>query len=100
MITQSDINAIESYDTDELEYYSAIQRAINSGMAWSFQGSYGRSMMDAIDAGRCVLGAKPARDYWGNRIPSRDEVQPGTKGSAEYVAEHSGDDWLDLMLAA
>ena len=58
-----------------------------------------RAMMDAIDAGRCMLGTSHARDYWGNRIPSRDEVKEGTKGSVEYVRANSGDDWADLMLS-
>lgn len=99
-LTQADINAIESEDTDSLEYFTAIQRAINSGTAWSFQGSYGRTMMDAIESGFCMLGTASARDYWGNRIPSRDEVKAGTKGSADYVLEHQGSEWLEHMLAA
>jgi len=63
---------------------SALQRLINEG-AWSFEGSTGRLMMAAIEDGRCVLGPNGARDYWGNYIPSRDEVRPGTKGSIEYA---------------
>lgn len=98
--TQADINAIEGEDTDELEYFAAIQRAINSGSAWSFQGSYGRTMMEAIKGGYCVLGTASARDYYGNRIPSRDEVKAGTMGSPDYVLEHQGSDWLEHMLAA
>lgn len=66
----------------------ALQTLINSG-TWGLQGSYGRAMMDAIESGYCALGTEPARDYWGNRIPSRDEVEPGTKGSVEFVEEHS-----------
>ena len=54
MLTLNDINTIESdEDATEEEYFLSIQRAINSG-AWSLQGSYGRAMMDAINAGRCV----------------------------------------------
>lgn len=92
---------IENQDIDnEIEYYTELQKAINSGTAWSFQGSYGRTMMAALEAGYCVLGREPARDYWGNRIPSRDEVKPGTKGSYEYVADRFGDEWADLVAAA
>lgn len=97
MLTLSDINNIEYEDTDELEYYSSIQRAINSLTAWKLQGSYGRAMMDAINAGRCLLGTSPTTDYWGNRIPSRYEVKEGTKGSREYVQECSGADWTAEM---
>ncbi len=97
MLTLNDINTIESdEDVSEEEYFLSIQRAINSG-AWSLQGSYGRTMMDAINAGRCVLGKTRARDYWGNTIPSRDDVKQGTKGSYEFVADAMGTEWADMM---
>lgn len=62
-----------------------LQALINSGMAWRLEGSVGRAAMDAIEAGICVLGEVGHRDYWGNYIPSRHEVQAGTKGSIEYA---------------
>ncbi len=97
MLTLNDINTIESdEDVSEEEYFLSIQRAINSG-AWSLQGSYGRTMMDASNAGRCVLGKTRARDYWGNTIPSRDDVKQGTKGSYEFVADAMGTEWADMM---
>lgn len=100
-LTLHDINVIEEADLEPSaeEYFASIQRAINSGM-WSLQGSYGRTMMDAIEAGRCVLGTTPAKDYWGTFIPARHQVKPGTKGSPEYVANHFGQEWLELMLQA
>lgn len=87
-------------DCDELSYYANMQQLINGGTAWSFQGSYGRSMMDAITEGRCMLGENPARDYYGNRIPSRHEVQEGTKGSRQYVVDAMGEDWAQQLEAA
>lgn len=99
MLTLADINNIETEeDVSDLEYYQSIQRAINAG-AWSFQGSYGRTMMDAIKAGRCLLGTAPARDYWGNVIPSRYQVQEQTMGTGYYVADRCGVDWLNAMEA-
>ena len=65
---------------------TALQRMIDAG-AWSFEESMGRTMMRAIEDGRCVLGPHGARDYWGNYIPFRFEVEPGTMGSVEYAAE-------------
>jgi len=65
---------------------AALQAMIDAG-CWSLQGSMGRAMMAAIEDGRCILGPNGARDYWGNYIPSRTEVEPGTKGSVEYAAE-------------
>lgn len=57
-------------------------------------------MMDAIKAGACMLGKAPARDYYGNRIPSRDEVQEGTKGSYQFVSRANGEEWADMMASA
>jgi len=96
--TIKDINNIETDSdiVDPVDYYTSIQRAINSGM-WSMQGSYGRAMMDAINDGKCLLGLKDARDYWGNTIPSRLHVKEGTKGSWDYVKEKSGKDWANQM---
>jgi hypothetical protein len=91
------VHMIENGADSEAEYFEAVQTAINSLDAWKLQGSYGRTMMDAIESGKCMLGTKPTRDYWGNRIPSRTEVQDGTKGSRSYVVKHSGEEWA-LML--
>lgn len=97
MLSLNDINTIENdQEASELEYYQAIQRAINSG-SWGLQGSYGRTMMDAITSGRCMLGAKEFRDYYGNPIPSRDQVKEGTKGSMQFVIDTMGAEWADQM---
>ena len=97
MFDLADIDNIESNEeVSELEYFKSIQRAINSGM-WGLQGSYGRTMMDAISSGYCLLGKSRARDYYGNVIPSRDDVQEGTKGSISFVEERMGGDWLFEM---
>jgi hypothetical protein len=97
MLTINDINNIEcDEEVSELDYYRSIQRAINSGM-WGLQGSYGRTMMEAINSGRCLLGPNRARDYYGNVIPSRDDVKEGTKGSISYVEDAMGGDWLFEM---
>lgn len=96
----NDINTIECDDDAPIEAEAmAIQRAINSGL-WSLQGSYGRQMMDFLEAGLCMLGERPARDYWGNRIPSRTEVKEGTKGSRQYVAAARGEEWAAMLETA
>lgn len=98
MFNLNDIDNIESNDCNEDEYYVSIQNAINSGM-WGLQGSYGRTMMEAINSGACLLGKSRARDYYGNVIPSRDDVQAGTKGSYDFVADAMGVEWADQMAA-
>ena len=85
-------------DPDEETYFVAVQKAINSG-AWSFPGSYGRTMMGAIEDGRCLLGRRSFEDAYGNRIPARDEIQAGTKGSREFVADAHGEEWAQMMEA-
>jgi hypothetical protein len=97
MMSLKDIEVIEDGTETEQEYYESIQKAINSGYAWKMQGSYGRAMMDAIKSGYCLLGHSQARDYYGNTIPSRDDVEEGTKGSYEYVVRLMGDDWANTM---
>lgn len=97
MFDLNDINTIESDDcTSPEQYYASIQRAINSGM-WGLQGSYGRTMMEAIESGYCLLGRSRAKDYYGNTIPSRDDVQEGTKGSLDYVRDLQGDKWAEFI---
>jgi hypothetical protein len=97
MLTVNDVNNIETdNDCSQLDYYKSIQKAINDG-CWSLQGSYGRAMMAAIDNGYCMLGTSRAKDYWGNVIPARTDVQEGTKGSREFVVEKMGEEWAAAM---
>jgi hypothetical protein len=62
-----------------------VQKMINSGICWRLESSVGRYCMDMIRGGYCYLGLKGHRDYYGNYVPSRFEVQKGTKGSIEFV---------------
>lgn len=97
MISLEDVYTIEEdEEATREEEVAALQRFIGAGM-WSLQGSYGRAMQAAIDTGECVLGPSPAHDYWGNRIPSRHEVKPGTLGSIGYankLRKQRGDELL------
>ena len=77
-------------------YDLSLQGLINSG-TWGLEGSVGRAMMDAIDNGEAILGKEPARTYWGNRIPSRYEVQDGTPGSLSYANELRARNGLDEL---
>lgn len=81
------------------EYAEAMQRAINSGMAWKMQGSYGRAAMEALESGACMLGREAQRDYWGNVIPGRDDVKPGSKGSKALVVKTNGRAWAKKLEA-
>lgn len=97
-----DIDAImqlEDGDGDDLEQAKALQQLINSGTVWKLQGSYGRGASNALEAGFVMLGKHPSADYYGNRVPSRDEVQPGTKGSRQLVVDQHGEDWAVALEA-
>jgi hypothetical protein len=47
-----------------------------------------------------MLGTNSAQDYYGNRIPSRTEVQQGTKGSYDFVLAAMGEEWANEMAGA
>jgi hypothetical protein len=94
-----DILAIEGEAATQEEYYEALQRAINNGMAWKLQGSYGRAAMDAIKGGFCLLGRVEHNDYYGNHVPGRDQVVNGTVGSINFVTNERGQEWAQTMEA-
>lgn len=84
--------AVEYYDAEtELDYVSAMQRRINDGSIWRLEGSAGRAAMELIESGACALGPNDCHDYWGNHVPSRSQVQEGTKGSVGFVHDHGNE---------
>lgn len=95
MFTQHDLEVLES-DSNVTEQVKSLQRAVNSGM-WGLQGSYGRAMMAAIERGDVMLGVNESRDYYGSHIPSRTQVQEGTKGSRQYVVDRHGEEWAVML---
>ena len=88
MINYEAVSKVESFYEDDnatrAEKIETLQELINNGMAWRLQGSIGRIAMIAIEAGWCILGEIGHKDYYGNYVPPRHEVKPGTKGSVEY----------------
>lgn len=61
--------------------FDVVQKNINTGMCWLLEGHYGREAMALLDSGACMLPKVAHRDYYGNRIPSRDDLKVGTKGT-------------------
>ena len=88
-----DMTALYREDATEQEVVTAYQTLINSGQAWLMEGHVGRTAMALIENGQCALGEEGHRDYWGNYVPSRTEVEPGTEGSIDYVCDMQGHDW-------
>lgn len=61
--------------------YAEMQFLIDTGMAWKMEGNIGREAMRLLECGACMLSKKAFRDFYGNYIPSRDELKQGTKGT-------------------
>ena len=52
------VDKVMSYEAGEMSEEDMIeffQELIDSGMAWKFQGSYGRTAMALLDAGYCTM---------------------------------------------
>ena len=76
-----------------------IQASVNSGLCWQREGACGREVMAAMAAGDVMLGPEPLHDFWGNRVPARSEVKPGTKGSRQLVEQVHGRNWVEALAA-
>ncbi len=50
------IIAYENGELDDAEVINLFQELINSGLAWTLQGNYGRTAQAMIDAGECSAG--------------------------------------------
>lgn len=65
-----------------------IQELINSGMAWNLEGFYGRQAMSMLEDGACYLPNYPSVNAYGQVVPSRKHVEPGTAGSLENAISY------------
>lgn len=65
-----------------------IQERINSGIAWELEGFYGRQAMSMLEDGSCYLPNHPCLDAYGQIVPSREHVEPGTTGSLENAISY------------
>ena len=92
-----DVYNIEGEAETEEDYSLSLQTAINSGMAWKLQGQYGRAAMDALESGSCMLPDEDHFDYYGNMVPARSRLEPGSKGTRENVVNARGEDWAKML---
>jgi hypothetical protein len=66
----------------QIEYgFDKMQNIIDTGAVWLMEGSMGREAMHLLEVGACFLPNKQRRGYYGNIIPSRSELQNGSKGT-------------------
>jgi len=61
--------------------FTEMQSLIDGGNVWKMEGSMGREAMHLLEIGACMLPKKAHLDYYRNRIPSRDELKAGSKGT-------------------
>jgi len=75
-MTYSQITSLQkAYNVTE------IQEQINTGLCWKMEGSVGRFAMDCLEAGVCMLPLERRIDYYGQTVPSRNDLKAGTKGT-------------------
>ena len=68
--------------------YRELQEKIDNGSVWQMEGFMGRQAMAALESGACMLPKESFRDYYGNKVPSRDELVQGTKGTFQNSVEY------------
>jgi len=78
----------------------AVQKRINDGTIWRMEGSAGRLAMDLLEEGLCMLPKTRYRDFYGNRVPARDDLEPGMIGTWRYVEERYGRSWANRLARA
>ena len=92
MISREAMDVLIGTPSSQEAELAGLQSLVDSGMAWSLEGSVGRACMRAIEDGAIVLGVTDHRDYWGNHVPSRVQIVEGTKGSVQYAHDlHVGE---------
>lgn len=80
----------EIREAQALNGVTQLQSLIESGEVWKFEGAMGRAAMAALESGECFLPDHATFDYYGNRLPARSELKPGTKGTLENAYDY----WL------
>jgi hypothetical protein len=90
-MTDIDMSALWREDVTHEEHVALYQHLVDTGQAWRLEGHVGRTADALLEAGVIMLGEEGHNDYYGNYVPSRHEVEPGTKGSAEYVTARQED---------
>lgn len=87
-MTYSQIISLQkAYNVDQ------IQDQINSGLCWRMEGSVGRFAMDCLEAGVCMLPTERRIDYYGQVVPSRNDLKAETKGTFQNAVRF----WAQVM---
>jgi hypothetical protein len=57
------------------QFQALWQYGVDSGIVWKLQGWYGRNAMALLESGYIKHPKKRTYDYYGNPIPTRDEIK-------------------------
>jgi hypothetical protein len=68
------------------------QEMINSGDVWQLNGSEGRYAMHLLEVGVCMLPKHRRINYYGQQIPSRDDLKKGTEGTFQNCSNFWSDE--------
>ena len=86
-MTTFDVIRFEQGELDEDEVIELFQHLVDTGAAWSLQGSYGRTARDLIEAGLVSLrGAKPGTRVWIGIHPIDIPEEEDCSGDCGYHA--------------
>ena len=79
---------LEQIEELQSEYcLTDLQKFITTGDAWITEGHIGRTAMSALEQGACLLPEESHNDAYGNTVPSRNSLMPGTKGTLANAQE-------------
>jgi hypothetical protein len=65
-----------------------MQKMIDSGLVWKMEGSIGREAMMMLESGICFLPKIIHFDYYGNKVPARQMLKAGTKGTFQNAVRY------------
>jgi len=73
--------------------YRQLQEQIDNGSVWHLQGLMVQQAMSALQSGACMLPKASFRDAYGNKVPSRDELVRGAKGTFQNSNKYYEELW-------
>lgn len=66
---------IAPFGTQRKHDLAQIQKMVDSGEVWGFQGYIGRMVHDLIEEGELKYPSHRTYDYWGNPLPTAEEFE-------------------------
>ena len=77
------MNIEQIYEAQKKAGVFQLQKMIESGEVWKMEGSYSRDAIDNLHSGACFLPEESYTDYYGNKVPSRNDITRWSTGTLE-----------------